>query len=174
MDQFKVMVPGQTIAPKTGSAAKPKPLISAKSEVYDRSNPSYPLLQSPREALTGFPLDSLGRINWVAVLERGLIAPRAEKRTRGSMRVWDREILMKNTRDMPWVRFPHRQHTEWLACSNCHPDPFVEKAGTNQVNMEEIFRGNYCGKCHDRVAFSVFLCERCHSVTHPDSPTRWW
>jgi c(7)-type cytochrome triheme protein len=81
---------------------------------------------------------------------------------------------MRNTRDMPWVAFPHRQHTEWLACSNCHPRPFKEKSGVNEITMDNIMRGEQCGMCHDRVAFSIFACERCHSVTHPGSPKPWW
>ena len=90
------------------------------------------------------------------------------------MQKLDQDIIMKDTLEMPWVVFPHRQHTEWLACSNCHPKPFAEQSGVNDISMDEIFRGNYCGQCHDRVAFSIFLCERCHSVPHSDTPPRWW
>ncbi len=80
----------------------------------------------------------------------------------------------KRTLDMPWVRFPHAEHTEWLDCSNCHPHPFAEKAGATEITMDSIMRGHHCGMCHDRVAFSIFACERCHSVTHPGSPAAWW
>lgn len=40
--------------------------------------------------------------------------------------------------------------------------------------MNDIFRGRYCGMCHDRVAFvTYFSCERCHSAAHgPVKP--WW
>jgi hypothetical protein len=35
--------------------------------------------------------------------------------------------------------------------------------------MINIFRGQYCGKCHDRVAFVTFFsCYRCHS--QPQNP----
>ncbi|MCB1742637.1 MAG: hypothetical protein KDK91_19840, partial [Gammaproteobacteria bacterium] len=63
---------------------------------------------------------------------------------------------------------------EWLACSNCHPRPFKEIAGGNPTSMDEIFKGRSCGMCHDKVAFSTFVCERCHSIPHPGSPARWW
>jgi hypothetical protein len=34
--------------------------------------------------------------------------------------------------------------------------------------MADIFRGQYCGMCHDRVAFITFFsCMRCHSVPQP-------
>jgi c(7)-type cytochrome triheme protein len=159
---------------KYAPAAPPNPIHAAKREVYDPDNPSFALLQAPHNALRGFPLDSNGRVDWVQALEQRLIAPRADRDGQGGMRILDLDIVMKDTRDMPWVRFPHRQHTEWLACSNCHPSPFVEKSAANPIDMDAIFRGRYCGQCHDRVAFSVFLCERCHSVPHPGAPSRWW
>ena len=75
---------------------------------------------------------------------------------------------MRNTKGMPYVRFPHKTHIEWLACSNCHPAIFAQKAGTAKIRMEDIFRGRFCGKCHDRVAFITHrACFRCHSVPQP-------
>jgi len=80
-------------------------------------------------------------------------------------------VILKNTKEMPWVRFPHSSHTLWLDCSNCHPAPFVAKAGANTIMMADIFRGKYCGMCHDRVAFVTFFsCARCHSVPQPTAP----
>ncbi len=170
----KPATPAAAPAPTARPATPLRPVHAAKREVYDPVNPSFDLLQAPRDALRDFPRDSNGRVDWVQALEQGLIAPRAERDGPGGMRVLDLDIIMKDTRDMPWVRFPHRQHTEWLACSNCHPRPFVEKSAANPIDMDAIFRGRYCGQCHDRVAFSVFLCERCHSVQHPGAPSRWW
>ena len=81
---------------------------------------------------------------------------------------------MKNTAEMPHVKFPHDSHTQWLACSNCHDKIFVPKAGANAINMTKIFQGEYCGVCHDRVAFTtMFACERCHSVLQPGAKA-WW
>lgn len=151
-----------------------EPKFISKSAVYDRSGPAYSLLQSPEQAMQKFPADSTGNIDWVATLERELINPRTTVSGNGQMQTRTDEILMRNTRDMPWVRFPHRQHTEWLACTNCHPRPFKEKAGANQITMDNIMRGEQCGMCHDRVAFSIFACERCHSVPHAGSPQAWW
>jgi len=116
----------------------------------------------------------MGKIDWVAALTSGKIAPRSDLLGVGQMTTLNGDIIMKRTREMPWVRFPHRQHTEWLACTNCHPSPFAEKAGTSVITMDSIMRGRHCGMCHDRVAFSILLCERCHSEPHPGSPERWW
>ena len=70
---------------------------------------------------------------------------------------------------MPWVRFPHLAHTRWLDCSNCHPAIFLPQKGANKVNMDAIIGGEYCGRCHDKVAFALWTCERCHSVQHETS-----
>lgn len=150
------------------------PTLSSKSRVYDSAGPGYALLQAPRAAMSGFPADSMGNVDWVAALERRQIAPRATASGKGAMATRDDPIIMRNTREMPWVLFPHKQHTQWLACSNCHPRPFAEKAGSSSITMDDIMRGRQCGMCHGRVAFPVLACERCHSVIHPGSPKAWW
>ena len=71
---------------------------------------------------------------------------------------------MEKTGEMPLVLFPHRPHTEWLDCSNCHDKIFVEKVGANQINMFTILSGQHCGQCHGAVAFPLTECNRCHSV----------
>jgi len=151
-----------------------KPRFNPKSTIYDPKGPAFTLLQDAREAMATFPADYLGNIDWVEVLKHGLIAPRADLDGHGDMPLRDDAIIMRNTLQMPWVRFPHRQHTEWLACSNCHPAPFEEKAGSTAITMDSIMRGRDCGLCHDRVAFSIFACERCHSIPHDGSPAAWW
>ena len=64
---------------------------------------------------------------------------------------------------MPDVVYPHKQHTEWLDCSNCHPDVFIPKKGADQISMAAILLGQKCGVCHGKVAFPVTECKRCHS-----------
>ena len=104
-----------------------------------------------------------------------LIRQTAPKTVKETVRAAAKAVeKVKGTKDMPWVLFPHRQHSEWLACSNCHPRPFAESAGANEMDMDSIMRGEHCGLCHDRVSFSIFRCERCHSLPHGDSPPPWW
>lgn len=132
--------------------------------IHDESNPDYPRLQKIDEATRLLKRDAIGFPDWMAAMRSGAIAPRAGLSENETMTVLDLDVLMKNTREMPQVVFPHRAHTQWLDCSNCHPAPFVAQAGANPVSMSEIFRGKYCGMCHDRVAFVTFFsCERCHS-----------
>lgn len=166
--------PPPTAAKTATTQPQTRPRFSAKSALLDPSAPGYPLLQAARDALHGFPADALGNVDWAESRRRHLITPRASIDGDARMRPRDDDIVMRNTREMPWVRFPHREHTAWLDCSNCHPRPFVDRAGANRVSMDSIMRGEHCGLCHDRVAFSIFTCERCHSIPHPGSPPSWW
>lgn len=146
---------------------EPHPALQAlaANPIYDESNPAYFQLQRLEDAMRNLQRDGVGFPDWMAALRSGAIAPRTNLTGGTGMNVLDLDIVMKNTKEMPNVLFPHRSHTLWLDCSNCHPEPFLPLAGRNPVNMGEIFRGKYCGMCHDRVAFiTFFACNRCHSV----------
>ena len=123
-------------------------------------------LQPPEDALADFPRDSAGLTDWVQALEKGQIAPRSDLLGEGpDLKPLKLDILFKNTGAMPQVLFPHKQHTEWLACKNCHPDIFVQKKGANAFKMADILNGKYCGVCHGKIAFAPTKnCMRCHSV----------
>jgi len=140
---------------------------------HDVNNDALTVLQDPTVALKDFPLDRRQQVNWVKALDQGLIEPRPSLTGKGEMLVMDMDILFTNTKDMPHVRFPHLQHTRWLDCSNCHPKIFIPRRGANPVSMNKVLRGEFCGVCHDKVAFSLFICERCHSVPHAGSG-KWW
>lgn len=136
--------------------------------LHDPQNPDISRLQKMEEATRDLPYDTIGFPDWMRALRDGLITPRSDLSGKGSMEILDLDIIMKNTKEMPHVRFPHRSHTLWLACSNCHPTPFKPIAGSSVIQMADIFRGQYCGMCHDRVAFVTFFsCNRCHSVPQP-------
>ncbi len=137
--------------------------------IHDAVIGSMRILQTPSQAMKGFPRDRSGVINWVKVLDRGLISPRMTKNgltgIESGMFAADFDVILPDTASMPYVRFPHRPHTEWLTCSNCHPAIFIPKAGANPINMADIIRGRYCGVCHGKVAFPPTKnCGRCHSV----------
>ncbi len=141
--------------------------------IHDPTNDAISALQEPADALNAFPLDRRGGVDWVKALALGIIEPRANLLGDGQMQVLDLDILLKNTGQMPWVKFPHQAHTQWLTCSNCHPDIFVMKKGGNQFSMDGILAGEQCGRCHDKVAFSLWICERCHNVPHAGTPENW-
>jgi len=70
---------------------------------------------------------------------------------------------------MPDVIFPHDIHSFWLGCKVCHGTQdgpmFIDELGANNVTMMEIGQGKWCARCHDKVAFPISDCNRCHN--HP-------
>ena len=140
-----------------------KPL--AEDGLHDPTLDVLRLLQEPEEALRDLPSDYVGnKVRWVDALEEGYIAPRTNLHPGTKIQVLDLDIILENTGEMPLVRFPHREHTEWLDCSNCHDKVFVAKIGANPINMLAILTGEYCGLCHGAVSFPLVECNRCHSV----------
>ncbi|MBF0181293.1 MAG: hypothetical protein HQM03_14820 [Magnetococcales bacterium] len=146
----------------------------AKDGIHDPDSPAMSLLQDPSQALSAIPSGQWGEVDWMKAIREGVIKPFASLNGKGQMDVLDMDIILTNTKTMPHVRFPHESHTRWLACTNCHPDVFIAKKGENVMNMDSIFRGRFCGTCHGRVAFSVYICQRCHSIPHENSPPKWW
>jgi len=63
------------------------------------------------------------------------------------------------------VIFPHWFHRIRFQCSVCHVELGIQmKAGGNDITMDKIVRGEYCGACHDGVlAWSAENCDLCHS-----------
>ena len=140
-------------------------LSLAADGVHDPRSPAIGVLQEPREALSALPPDTVGnQVHWMQALDAGIIQPRSNIHpgTRVNLRTTD--VLLKNTGEMAKVRFPHRQHTAWLDCVNCHDALFAQKAGATTINMMLILQGEQCGVCHGAVAFPLTECARCHSV----------
>lgn len=150
----------------------------AEDGIHDPTNEAIHALQDPKVSMAAFPKDRRGEVNWVEAINAGVIQPRKTLTGKDGdgdvMPELDLDIIMNTTADMPHVRFPHLAHTRWLACSNCHPDIFKAETNGNPINMTKILRGEFCGRCHDKVSFSLWICERCHSVPHKNSPAAWW
>lgn len=146
-----------------------KPLAS--DGLHDPSNPALALLQEPKEALSGLPRANDGNnVDWVQALEDGYIEPRTNIYPDTRIKVLDLDILLPDTAGMPMVLFPHRQHTAWLDCENCHDRIFKAKRGANPIGMFDILQGEYCGQCHGAVSFPLTQCTRCHSVPRTGAP----
>jgi len=102
--------------------------------------------------------------DWVNSLESKKIIPRWDRvDANAESLVMDVNIVRVPRGSMPDVVFPHKQHTEWLECSNCHPAIFVPQKGANQISMAAILLGQKCGVCHGKVAFPISECKKCHS-----------
>jgi c(7)-type cytochrome triheme protein len=157
-------------------AQAPTWLPLERGGVHDPKNPGLRLLQQPAEALAPLPRDTAGNgVNWVKAIESGAITPRSSLQGDAPMVVRDDALIIAKYGSMPAVKFPHRAHTLWLDCANCHEKLFVSKAGANRFSMLRILEGEQCGVCHGAVAFPLTECNRCHSVPNasiPRSPPR--
>ena len=140
----------------------------AKDGVHDPRSPAAKQLQEPQEALSRLTPDTTGnQVRWVQALEKGEINPREKLFPQTEVKKLDQDILLNVKGGMPIVRFPHKQHTEWLDCSNCHDQLFERKTGGTKISMFAILQGEQCGVCHGAVAFPLTECYRCHSITRP-------
>lgn len=64
------------------------------------------------------------------------------------------------------VNFSHQNHAKKYRCSECHLKLFQMKKGTSKMLMDEMYKGNSCGKCHNgKTAFSSTDCNKCHKMT---------
>jgi len=72
-------------------------------------------------------------------------------------------IIKSKTKTVTDVLFSHGVHTYWFNCNSCHPSIFKKKRGeTKGLTMSAIFKGEFCGRCHDKVAFRTRACYMCH------------
>lgn len=148
-------------------------LPATESGIHDPTNDGTQLLQPPLQAFNTLPRSTAGNyVNWVQALEQNKISPRYDKADPNAKAVvMDLNIVREVKGSMPDVVYPHKQHTEWLDCSNCHPAIFIPQKGANQISMAAIMLGEKCGVCHGKVAFPISECRLCHSKKK-DTPTQ--
>jgi len=132
--------------------------------IHDPDSPGTAALQAPRTAFQDMPKSPSGNyVNWVGALSLGKISPRFDRDDPNvEPLIMDLDIVREVKGSMPDVVYPHKQHTEWLDCSNCHPAIFIPQKGANSISMASILLGEACGVCHGKVAFPVSECRRCH------------
>ncbi len=139
--------------------------------IHDTENEGTFVLQPPLEAYQGLPTTEFGNyVDWVKALDEKKISPRWDRVDSSEEPfVMDMDIVREVKASVPDVIFPHRQHTEWLACQNCHPAIFIPQKGANQINMSAILLGQKCGVCHGKVSFPITTksCKKCHSKPKP-------
>ena len=141
--------------------------------IHDPTADGTLMLQPPQESFAGLPKSRSGNyVNWSKAIENELVTPRSDVHNPDAEAiVFDLNIIREVKGSMPDVVYPHKQHTQWLDCSNCHPAIFIPMKGANQISMASILMGEKCGVCHGKVAFPVSECRRCHSKPKPvDQP----
>jgi c(7)-type cytochrome triheme protein len=153
-------------------APPPKPVVRSPRHVLYKPPPPQVIFvpyEKPRTdwaaELTKLPQTSAGGTDWVRALNDGLIKPKPgiDDKAEGEPELdLDVELVPKDMPEMK-VTYPHRIHTRLFACTNCHTDIFQMQAGADPITMEKIFAGEYCGRCHGKVAFEPATgCVRCH------------
>jgi c(7)-type cytochrome triheme protein len=115
------------------------------------------------QAAEMLPKDDLDEVDWMAALRQGVIKPRAAigGRARAKDRVFGFDFYLPGPDPSMNAFFPHSAHTQWLTCASCHPAIFPVRGV--KMTMDEIFAGEYCGRCHGVVAFALDNCFRCHT-----------
>lgn len=115
--------------------------------------------------LAMLPPDVAGHADWVQALRNGLMRPRSAKgapryrREDGPRFGFDFYFSGPDTSLDAW--FPHSVHADVMDCRQCH-GPIVQYRG-QPISMSDIFAGEFCGRCHGKVAFPVMTdCKRCH------------
>lgn len=156
---------------KPPSQRNPEPKLDG---IHDPESVGTQGLQTPREAFTPLPKGQSGNyVDWVKAFDEKKIQPRFDRNDpKAKPVIMDLTIVREVKGSMPDVIFPHKQHTEWLDCSNCHPAPFVPQKGANQMSMASIMLGESCGVCHGKVAFPVADCRRCHTEAKKGQATK--
>lgn len=160
-----------SVSEEQQAESKPQPSTSASEKVVDPADTSayvgemYQIgLGWHPAGLEGFPKDKFGLVDWVATLDAELIHPRGSIVANAAEGVpFDMNILMPSKTGMiAGAHFPHKVHTTWLGCESCHIKIFMPLAGSNDLTMSTIVKGQACGVCHGKVAFPLNDCARCH------------
>lgn len=111
------------------------------------------------------PKDRYGLIDWAKIVRENLIKPKPSlDPAEEDMDPLDMDVLIEAKGDfVDNVIYPHKIHTFWLKCEVCHPQIFIPAQGQNNITMVGIVNGQWCGRCHSKVAFPLTDCKRCHS-----------
>ena len=150
---------------------KTKNAAPAEDGIHDLANDGTHVLQPPLIAYEGLPGSDYGNyVDWVKSLDDGLLKPRYDRfDPKVEPLVMDLDIVREVKASVPDVVFPHKPHTQWLHCSNCHPKIFIPQRNANVINMSAILLGQKCGVCHGKVSFPITTksCKLCHSKAKP-------
>ena len=123
----------------------------------------HPTFQTYTDLSNNLPHDYMENIDWLKAAQKQLITPLANVDSDVvPPPVFSLDITLDPGIPDFTVVFPHEAHTYWVSCGSCHPAIFQMKAGANEMNMGKMFQGEYCGRCHGKVAFPLEACGRCH------------
>lgn len=124
-----------------------------------------PRYETYQALVAALPRDQMGNVDWVGAVAEGRIDPQPGIDPEAA-EAPELPLDVHLDPGIPQfeVTFPHAAHTYWLRCDNCHPEIFTMRAGADPITMAKIFEGEYCGRCHGKVAFPPETgCPRCHT-----------
>ena len=157
-EEVKIVSKEKMPTPVEKEAEVLKPILPLK-EKEERPPIEKTLVWEEAEKL--LPKDGLGEVDWMEALRKGIIKPRSSVEGAGDHFVFKFNFHFSGPLGLLGAYFPHSAHTQWLTCESCHPVIFPQR-GT-QLSMAKILSGEYCGKCHTKVAFPIAKgCKRCH------------
>lgn len=80
------------------------------------------------------------------------------------MKSFDKELVYK-VDGIGSALFSHKFHTASFSCNECHTGLFGMKKTQGKMPMEEMYKGRFCGSCHNgNMASPVSDCGKCHKV----------
>lgn len=110
------------------------------------------------------PIDRFGFIDWLELKRRNVFNPISSFNKDFKDEIRDNRILFQAKGDyVNNVLFDHKVHSTWIKCSVCHPVIFKEGLNANDIRMQEMQEGKFCGHCHSHVSFTMANCLRCHT-----------
>ncbi len=79
------------------------------------------------------------------------------------------DVVLNRYSDKAGVRpvvYPHWFHRIRFRCKVCHHElGFEMRAGANDVRMNDLAEGKFCGMCHNGdIAWGLQNCDLCHSA----------
>lgn len=111
--------------------------------------------------------NAAGDVDWTRALSEKSITPKtglAPDAKEEEPTDMDLEYVPKDQPEYKVV-FPHKPHTQWLGCPNCHTGIFEMEKGKATMTMDKINGGAYCGVCHGKVASpDLSNCPACHKA----------
>ena len=111
------------------------------------------------------PRNDGGDVAWTRALDEKLITPRpgiADDAKDEDPTDMDTELATSGQPAYK-VMFPHKAHTQWMACPACHTGIFEMEKGKAKMTMAAMGEGKYCGACHGKVAApDIAACPACH------------
>ena len=129
--------------------------------------PDLPPAINWRERDEALAKTAFGDVAWVAALNDKVITPKpgiAADAKDEEVNDMELEYAPEGQPEAKVV-FPHKAHTQWLACPNCHTDVFEMEKGKAKMTMDNLNGGQYCGVCHGKVASpDLTNCPACHKA----------